>query len=98
MSLADIDAVFVFDAATSVAALVLLRGVRLRTADQAQVPMTSLAEIRAGLDYSYTHRPVATVMYLGSLSWLAFGVFIASLRLGPHWRWASGDGSTGRAQ
>ncbi|MFN2557616.1 MAG: MFS transporter [Nitriliruptorales bacterium] len=77
VSVADVDAVFVFDAATSLVALLLLRGVRLRAPEQAQVPMTSLAEVRAGLAYSYTQRPIATVMYLGSLSWLAFGVFLA---------------------
>ncbi|HWB73038.1 MAG TPA: MFS transporter [Egibacteraceae bacterium] len=77
VTVTDIDAVFVFDAATSVAALALLRGVRLRAPEAAEAPTASFAEVRAGLAYSYTHRPIAMVMCLGSLSWLAFGVFIA---------------------
>lgn len=77
VTVSNVDMVFVFDAVTSVAALALLRNVRLRAAEEVEAPTTSLAGLRAGLAYSYTHRPIATVMYLGSLSWLAFGVFIA---------------------
>ncbi|MDP8930003.1 MAG: MFS transporter, partial [Actinomycetota bacterium] len=77
VTVSNVDAVFVFDAATSLAALALLRKVRLRAAEAAEPPTASLAELRAGLSYSYSQRPIATVMYLGSLSWLAFGVFIA---------------------
>ncbi|MDQ3931401.1 MAG: MFS transporter, partial [Actinomycetota bacterium] len=77
VTVANVDTVFVFDALTSLVALALLRNVRLRAAEAAEASTTSLAELRAGLAYSYTHRPIATVMCLGSLSWLAFGAFIA---------------------
>lgn len=75
--LVSVNAVFVLDAATSLAALGLLAGVRLQAPARAAAPESSLAEARAGFAYAYRHRPVATVMYLGSLSWLAFGVFLA---------------------
>lgn len=72
-----VDAVFFFDAVTSLVALALLVPVRLRELPSDGEAGTSLSEIRAGLAYAYGTREVATVMYLGSLSWLAFGVFIA---------------------
>lgn len=75
--LVSVNAVFVLDAATSLVAMALLAGVRLRAPERAGARASSLAEARAGLAYAYRHRPVATVMYLGSLSWLMFGIFIA---------------------
>lgn len=76
-SIWSLDAVFVFDAATSLVALALLIGVELRRPDEADVPEASLREVRAGLAHAYTHHPLRTVMLLGSLTWLGFGVFFA---------------------
>ncbi len=75
----SIDAVFVFDAATSVVALGLLSVVRLRPrpVEPLLAGGPGLRDVREGLRYALGNRRVRLVLFLGSLVWLGFGVFIA---------------------
>lgn len=86
--------VFVADAATSIVAVLLLAGLRLRpaatedgvgsgtdvaagdlAAAEAAVPGGSLTDLREGLAFSYGNRTVRTILLLGSISYLTFGMF-----------------------
>ncbi|MDX1510128.1 MAG: MFS transporter [Nitriliruptorales bacterium] len=73
---APIDLVFVFDAATSIAAVALLNLVRLDPRDT-DAPEPSLREIVGGFVYAARHRAVLLTMYLMGLASLSWGVSLA---------------------
>lgn len=73
---ADLAMVFVLDAVTSVVAVALVVGVRVRPVAQ-QERQSGLAELRAGFAYAYRHRAIRLLLILGSLTWLSFGTFKA---------------------
>lgn len=74
---ANVDAVFLLDAATSLVAVGLLVPVRLAARPVADEPARGLAELRAGFRYAFTTLPLRTVLLLGTATWLSFGAFTA---------------------
>ncbi|MGF1599053.1 MAG: MFS transporter [Acidimicrobiales bacterium] len=80
-----LDAVFVFDAATSVVALALVAALHLPAVAPSPVdddgetpgPVAGLRSALAGLGYAWRSGPIRTALYLAALPALAFGVFIA---------------------
>jgi predicted MFS family arabinose efflux permease len=72
-----INAIWVFDAVTSIVAVVLVWQVSLRptprkAAENRQHPF---AELREGLRYTYSHRALRYPILLGTVTWLGFGAF-----------------------
>jgi MFS family permease len=77
VSVIGINAIWVFDAVTSIVAVVLVWRVSLRpvirtTAEERQHPF---AELREGLRYTYSHRALRYPILLGTVTWLGFGAF-----------------------
>jgi len=71
-----LDWVFVFDALTSLVAVVLIWGVRVRQVEHERRAKTSAwAEMREGLRYTYTHRALRYPVLLGTAVWIGFGAF-----------------------
>ncbi len=75
----SVNAIFVFDAFTSIVALVLIARVQMRprTAAPRDESTSSLREAREGLRYALRTPQVALVLFLSALTALAFGVFVA---------------------
>lgn len=73
---APIGTVFVFDAATSVVAVMLLNRVRVNPRD-IEAPEPSLREIAGGFVYAVRNRPVLLAMYVMSLASLSWGLSLA---------------------
>lgn len=79
----DIDAVFIFDAATSIVATLLVWGVRLdrrQTVEEGAGSETAgdrsaLAELVAGFRYCFTQHRLRFYLLVGASGWLLFGVF-----------------------
>lgn len=87
---AGVDSVFVFDAATSAAALVLIARVRVPDRSTVAAPVvpppgkaptvesrSGLADTVAGLRYAWMSPPIRLALYLGAIPGLAFGMFVA---------------------
>jgi len=77
VSVVGINAIWVFDAVTSLVAVVLVWRVTLRApvrgaTDASQHPF---AELREGLRYTYSHRALRYPILLGTAVWLGFGAF-----------------------
>lgn len=74
----DIDAIFVFDALTSLIAVTLVYGVRMRQMDDRTEDRSGgLAEIRAGFSFAYRHIRLRFYLLVGSSVALLFGLFSA---------------------
>lgn len=72
---ASIDWVFIFDAATSVIAVVLMMGVRIRRPERIGERRSAFAELREGLRFSYSKRSLRYFILIGTATWLGFGAF-----------------------
>lgn len=74
-----IDAIFVLDAATSLVAVGLVYGVRLRTVEHQarEEGGGGLAELREGFRYSFGHDRLRFYLLIGAAVWLLFGLFSA---------------------
>ncbi|HEY5506993.1 MAG TPA: MFS transporter [Coriobacteriia bacterium] len=72
-----LNAIWVFDAFTSLIAVVLVWRVTLRPAEKpvAAARQRPLAELREGLRYTYSHRELRYPILLGTAMWLGFGAF-----------------------
>ncbi len=78
VSLIGMNAIWVFDALTSLAAVVLVWRVTLRPAEKARDGGSHpFAELREGLRYTYAHRSLRYPILLGTATWLGFGAFSA---------------------
>lgn len=77
-SLVGIQAIWVFDAVTSLIAVFLVASVKLRPVrrDSAEKPHP-LAELWEGLRYTYGQRSLRYPIIIGSVAWLGFGAFSA---------------------
>ena len=76
----SIDAIFVFDAVTSIAALVVVLGVRLAAADSDDEPAVerdSMRELREGIKFSFAHHRLRFYLLAGASVWTMFGLFSA---------------------
>lgn len=71
----SIDAIFVFDALTSLVAVALVMGMSLRPAERALRDRSGLAELREGFRYAYASRRLRFFMLTGTSAWLLFGLF-----------------------
>lgn len=78
-SVISVNAIFVFDAMTSVIALGLIGRVQLRPRAAAvrEAGTSSLREAREGLRYALRSPQISLVLFLSALTALAFGVFVA---------------------
>jgi DHA3 family macrolide efflux protein-like MFS transporter len=73
---ASIDWVFIFDAATSVIAVLLMMGVHIRRPERAAGERRgAFAELREGLRFSYSKRGLRYFILIGTATWLGFGAF-----------------------
>ncbi len=73
-----IDAIFVFDAITSLVAVALVAGVRVREiAGHGEPAGGGMAEIRAGFRYAFGHERLRFYLLAGGSVWLLFGLFSA---------------------
>lgn len=70
-----LDAIFVFDAATSLVAVVMVAPVVVRTVSRPEHRSGGLAELREGFRYSYSHRRLRFYILIGTSVWLLFGLF-----------------------
>jgi DHA3 family macrolide efflux protein-like MFS transporter len=76
VSLIGLNAIWVFDALTSLVAVILVWRVTLRPV--ARVPgqrSRPFAELREGLRYTYSNRALRYPILLGTATWLGFGAF-----------------------
>lgn len=75
----SIDAIFIFDAATSVVATAIIFGVRLVGADPDAVPIErdSWRELREGIRFSFAHHRLRFYLLAGASVWTMFGLFSA---------------------
>lgn len=72
----SLDSIFVLDAATSLAAVLLVAGVTLRPRERGpREERHALAELKEGLRYTYTHRALRYPILIGTATWLGFGAF-----------------------
>ena len=72
---ASIDWVFIFDAATSVIAVVLMMGVNIRRPERIGERRGAFAELREGLHFTYSRRGLRYFVLIGTATWLGFGAF-----------------------
>jgi DHA3 family macrolide efflux protein-like MFS transporter len=76
VSVVGVNAVWVFDALTSLVAVVLVWRVTLRPAERpAGERSHAFAELREGLRYTYSCRALRYPILLGTATWLGFGAF-----------------------
>jgi DHA3 family macrolide efflux protein-like MFS transporter len=72
----SLNAIFVFDAATSLVAVFLVWGVHLnRTVAPLEERPGAVRELREGLRYAYGNRSLRYAVLLGTAVWLGFGAF-----------------------
>jgi MFS transporter, DHA3 family, macrolide efflux protein len=71
---ASLNWIFVFDAATSIAAVLLIAPVRIRPAESAG-RSSAIAELRAGFRFAYSRRDLRLYLMIGTAVWLSFGAF-----------------------
>ncbi|HEY5112939.1 MAG TPA: MFS transporter, partial [Coriobacteriia bacterium] len=76
-SIVGLNAIWAFDALTSLVAAFLVWRVTLRPAERVEPRGRShpFAELREGLRYTYTHRALRYPILLGTAIWLGFGAF-----------------------
>lgn len=74
-----IDAIFVFDAVTSVVALVIIYGVRLvgDAPDEIPIERDSLRELKEGIRFAFGHHRLRFYLLAGASVWAMFGLFSA---------------------
>ena len=72
-----IDAIFVFDAVTSVVAVLFVIGLTVRSVAVEDRPRSGLAEIRAGFTFSWNHPRLRFYLGMGASLWVMFGLFTA---------------------
>jgi MFS family permease len=79
VSTIGMNAIWVFDALTSLVAVILVWRVTLRPAEREKPRKAShpFAELREGLRYTYSHRGLRFPILLGTATWLGFGAFSA---------------------
>lgn len=75
-SLVGLNAIWVFDALTSLIAVVLVWRVTLRPAPKVErVRGQGFAELREGLRFTYANRSLRFAVLIGTAVWLGFGAF-----------------------
>ncbi len=74
--LAGIDWIFVLDAATSAVAVAAVAGVGLREVVRAD-RLPALHELREGFRFSYAKRQLRFYLFVGTATWMSFGLFAA---------------------
>lgn len=72
-----VDAIFVFDAATSAVGAILILPVRVRVMGADAKRGHGLSELRDGFRYAYGHERLRFYILLGSTVWILFGTFSA---------------------
>jgi DHA3 family macrolide efflux protein-like MFS transporter len=72
---ASIDWVFIFDAATSVIAVLLMMGVHIRRPERTGERRGAFSELREGLRFTYSKRGLRYFILIGTVTWLGFGAF-----------------------
>lgn len=75
----SIDAIFVFDAISSVVALAVVFGVRLISDNPDAVPLErdSIRELREGIRFAFGHHRLRFYLLAGASVWAMFGLFSA---------------------
>ena len=75
----SIDAIFIFDAATSLVAMAVIFGVRLVGSQPGEVPIErdSWRELREGIRFSFSHHRLRFYLLAGASVWTMFGLFSA---------------------
>lgn len=75
----SIDAIFIFDAVTSLVAMAIIFGVRLigDAPDETPIARDSLRELREGIRYSFTNHRLRFYLLAGGSVWTMFGLFSA---------------------
>ncbi|MCZ6631288.1 MAG: MFS transporter [Actinobacteria bacterium] len=71
----SVDSIFVFDAATSAIAALLILPVRVRRLSAREGEKRGLTEVKEGFAYAYGHRRLRFYIWLGASVWLLFGTF-----------------------
>ena len=71
---AGLDWIFIFDAVTSVVAVLLILPVRVRTVPHKE-RTGALHELREGFRFAYGLRRLRFLLLLGTVTWLSFGAF-----------------------
>lgn len=74
-SLASLDAIFVFDAATSIVAVALVAGITIRTVERAADRRGALDQLRQGFRFAYASPRLRFYVLIGTSVWLLFGLF-----------------------
>ena len=72
-----VDAIFVFDAATSAVAAAFLIPVKVRKVIPSDETSTGWSELKEGFRFTYGHPRLRFYIFLGSTVWLLFGTFSA---------------------
>jgi MFS transporter, DHA3 family, macrolide efflux protein len=71
-----LNPIFIFDAVTSLVAVVLVARVTLRRPEPVEHERTNaFSELREGLRYTYSHRALRYPILIGTVVWLGFGAF-----------------------
>jgi MFS transporter, DHA3 family, macrolide efflux protein len=75
----SIDSIFVFDAATSLVAMAVIFGVRLRREDPAGAGPrgSSMRDLRDGISFAFSHGRLRFYLLAGASVWTMFGLFSA---------------------
>jgi MFS transporter, DHA3 family, macrolide efflux protein len=75
----SIDAIFVFDAISSVLALIVIYGVRLvsDTPDEVPLKRDSMRDLKEGISFSFGHHRLRFYLLAGASVWSMFGLFSA---------------------
>ena len=71
----SVDSIFVFDAATSAVAALLILPVGVRKLSAREGEKRGLTEMKEGFAYAYGHRRLRFYIWLGASVWLLFGTF-----------------------
>jgi MFS family permease len=71
----SVDSIFVFDAATSAVAALLIMPVRVRRLSAREGEKRGLTEVKEGFAYAYGNRRLRFYIWLGASVWLLFGTF-----------------------
>lgn len=70
-----LDAIFVFDALTSLVAVVLVAPIAIRAVERVDHPKSGLSELREGFRFSYSNHRLRFYILIGTSVWLLFGLF-----------------------
>jgi MFS transporter, DHA3 family, macrolide efflux protein len=74
-SLVSLDAIFVFDAATSIVAVALVAGITIRHVERTTDRRGGLDQLREGFRFAYAHPRLRFYVLIGTSVWLLFGLF-----------------------